>query len=156
LVIIITYLILRHTAFGRSIYALGGNKSIARESGIRVERIEVTTYAMSSLFASFAGMYLSVIMISGDPLIGEPYVMNSIAVAVIGGVALSGGRGGVQGILGAAYIFYLIDNILNLLAVSTFYQYVAKGLIIIFALAITSHEKGLPFRIKGMHRSKAH
>jgi len=138
-----SYIVLRYTSFGRSIYAMGGNKQVARESGIPVERIELYAYTASGLFAGLAGMYLSAIMVSGDPLVGDPYVMNSIAVAVIGGVALSGGRGGVQGIIGAAYIFYLIDNLLNLLGVSTFYQYVAKGLVIILALTLTSRDRGL-------------
>lgn len=140
------YLVLRHTPFGRSIYAIGGNKEVARESGIHVEKVELMAYTSSGFFAGMAGMYLSAIMISGDPLVGDPYVMNSIAVAVIGGVALSGGRGGVQGIIGAAYIFYLIDNLLNLIGVSTFYQYVAKGLVIILALTLTSREQGFSFR----------
>ena len=140
------HLILRHTVFGRSIYAIGGNKQVAKESGINVSRIEMFSYMSSGMFAALGGMYLSAIMISGDPLVGDPYVMNSIAIAVIGGVALIGGRGGVQGLIGAAYIFYLIDNLLNLLGVSTFYQYVAKGLVIILALTLTSREQGFSMK----------
>ncbi|MCK9482214.1 MAG: ABC transporter permease [Bacteroidia bacterium] len=146
--VIITYIILQKTVFGRSIYAVGGNKQVARESGINVERIELLAYLTSGVYAAFGGMYLSAIMISGDPLVGDPYVMNSIAVAVIGGVALSGGRGGVQGIIGGVYIFYLLDNILNLVGVSTFYQYVAKGLVIILALALTSKEHTFNINLK--------
>ncbi|MDX9940360.1 MAG: ABC transporter permease [Sphaerochaetaceae bacterium] len=140
------HMILRHTVFGRSIYAIGGNKQVAKESGINVSRIEMFSYMSSGMFAALGGMYLSAIMISGDPLVGDPYVMNSIAIAVIGGVALIGGRGGVQGLIGAAYIFYLIDNLLNLLGVSTFYQYVAKGLVIILALTLTSREQGFSMK----------
>ncbi len=149
------YYILRHTIFGRSIYAIGGNKEVARESGIPVERIELLAYTSSGLFAALAGMYLSAIMISGDPLVGDPYVMNSIAVAVIGGVALSGGRGGVQGLIGGAYIFYLIDNLLNMVGVSTFYQYVAKGLVIILSLTLTSREQGFQIRSMFAHLVKS-
>ncbi len=137
-VILVTAFILKRTVFGRCVYAIGGNKEIAVESGIKAKKIEIMVYGVSGIYAALAGMFLSAMMISADPLVGDPYVMNSIAVAVIGGVALSGGRGGVTGILGAAYIFYLIDNILNLVGVSTFYQYVAKGLVIIIALTITS------------------
>ena len=82
-------------------------------------------------------------MNSADPLVGEPYILNSIAVAVIGGTSLSGGSGGVIGIIGGAYIFQLLNNILNLLAVSTFYQYVAKGFVLIVALAVTSSSVGI-------------
>ncbi len=133
-----TFYVLRKTVFGRSVYAVGGNRQIAEESGIPAQRIEMMVYGVSGVYAGLAGIFLSAMMISADPLVGEPYIMNSIAVAVIGGVALTGGKGGVQGILGAAYIYYLIDNILNLVGVSTFYQYVAKGLVIIIALAFTS------------------
>ena len=143
-----TYIILRYTVFGRTIYAIGGNKDIAVESGIPAGRVEMMVYGVSGLYSALAGMFLSAMMISADPLVGEPYVMNSIAVAVIGGVALTGGRGGVQGILGAAYIFYLIDNILNLIGISTFYQYVVKGLVIIIALTITSIQNGKKVNIR--------
>jgi ribose transport system permease protein len=146
--LLIAGFVLKHTVFGRSIYALGGNKEIAVESGIPIRRIEMMTYGISGIFSALSGMYLSAMMISGDPLVGNPFVMNSIAVAVIGGVALSGGHGGVSGILGAAYIFYLIDNILNLVGVSTFYQYVAKGLVIILALTLTSGNRENGKRIK--------
>jgi ribose/xylose/arabinose/galactoside ABC-type transport system permease subunit len=92
-------------------------------------------------------------MNSGDPLVGEPYTLNSIAVAVIGGTSLVGGVGGILGILGAAYIYQLLNNILNLLAVSTFYQYVVKGLVLIIALAITS--SGAGFQFKDLFRTKS-
>lgn len=141
-VLLVTGFILKKTIFGRSVYAIGGNKEIAVESGIHAKKIEIMVYGVSGIYAALAGMFLSAMMISADPLVGEPYVMNSIAVAVIGGVALSGGKGGVTGILGASYIFLLIDNILNLVGVSTFYQYVAKGLVIIIALTITSQNSG--------------
>jgi len=83
-------------------------------------------------------MFLSGWMFSADPIIGEPYVLNSIAVAVIAGTALSGGKGGVVGVIGGAYIFYLLNNILNLLGITAFYQYIAKGLVLIIALVISS------------------
>ena len=95
-------------------------------------------------------MFLSVWMFSGDPLVGEAYILNSIAVSVIAGTSLSGGRGGVVGIIGGAYIYHLLNNILNLLAISTFYQYVAKGLVLILALAITS--SGESIDLKGLVR----
>lgn len=142
--------VLRRTAFGRSVYAIGGNETIAYESGIRCDRVKVGVYGLSGFLGGVAGMFLSGWMNSGDPLVGEPYILNSIAVAVIGGTSLSGGTGGIIGIIGGAYIFHLLNNILNLLAVSTFYQYVAKGLILIVALAITSSGAGI--RLGGISR----
>jgi ribose/xylose/arabinose/galactoside ABC-type transport system permease subunit len=142
-VVFLFQIVLRRTQFGRSVYAVGGNETIAIESGIAVDRVKIGVYALSGMLGGVAGMFLSGWMNSGDPLVGEPYILNSIAVAVIGGTSLSGGTGGVVGIIGGAYIFHLLNNILNLLAVSTFYQYVAKGLILIAALAVTSTGAGI-------------
>jgi ribose transport system permease protein len=142
------HFVLRRTEFGRSIYAIGGDESIAYESGIPCTRVKILVYGMSGLLAAFAGMFLSAWMFCGDPLIGDPYILNSIAVAVIAGTALEGGRGGVVGIIGGAYILHLISNILNLLAVSPFYQFIARGLVLILALSLTS--SGATFNIRGM------
>lgn len=138
--VVIFHFVLTRTTFGRSIYAIGGNESVAYESGIACQTIKLWVYGFSGLLGAFAGMFLSAWMFSADPLVGEPYILNSIAVAVIAGTSLMGGRGGVAGIIGASYIFQLLSNILNLLAISTFYQFVAKGLVLIVALAWTSSE----------------
>ncbi len=132
------YIFLSRTWTGRSIYALGGNELLATQSGIRTGKVRFSCYALSGLLSGMAGTYLSARMYAGDPLVGEPYVMNSIAVAVIGGTSLVGGRGGVLGIIGGAYIFYLIDNILNLMGVDPFFQYIAKGVVLIVALAVST------------------
>ena len=146
------YFILKYSSFGRSIYAVGGNETIAEESGIFPSNIKVWVYGISGLLAGFVGIYLSAMMNSGDPLVGNPYTLNSIAVAVIGGTSLVGGVGGILGIIGAAYIYQLLNNILNLLAISTFYQYVVKGLVLIIALSFTS--SGADIRIKDIFRKK--
>jgi ribose transport system permease protein len=138
LAVFIFHSILTRTFFGRSIYAIGGNETIAYESGIPCSKVKIWVYGMSGLLGAFAGMFLSAWMVSADPLAGESYILNSIAVAVIAGTSLSGGRGGIIGIIGGAYIFHLINNILNLLAISSFYQFVARGLVLIIALTITS------------------
>ena len=146
LAVVIFHSILAKTPFGRSLYALGGNETIAYESGIPCGKIKTWVYGTSGLLSAFAGMFLSAWMFSADPLVGEPYILNSIAVAVIAGTSLAGGRGGVIGIIGGAYIFHLINNILNLLAISTFYQFVAKGVVLIIALTITSSGASLNIR----------
>jgi ribose transport system permease protein len=150
--ICVFYVILKYTSFGRSIYAIGGNETVALESGIKPHRVKVWVYSVSGLLAGFTGIFLSAVMNSGDPLVGNPYTLNSIAVAVIGGTSLVGGVGGILGILGGAYIYQLLNNILNLLAVSTFYQYVVKGLVLIIALAITSSGTGI--RLRGIFHRK--
>jgi ribose transport system permease protein len=141
--VFVFHLLLRRTAFGRSIYAIGGNEVVAYECGINGRRVKTWVYALSGMLAGIGGVFLSAWMYSADPLVGEAYILNSIAVSVIAGTSLAGGRGGVVGIVAGAYIYHLINNILNLLAISTFYQYVAKGLVLIVALAITSSSGGL-------------
>ncbi|GAK55879.1 sugar ABC transporter ATP-binding protein [Candidatus Vecturithrix granuli] len=148
LAVLLCHTLLSKSTFGRSIYAIGGNETIAYQSGIPCQKITIWVYGVSGVLCAFAGMFLSAWMFSADPLVGEPYILNSIAVTVIAGTALSGGKGGVLGIIGAAYIFLLISNILNLLAISTFYQFVAKGVVLILALAVTSSGASLnPVRL---------
>jgi ribose transport system permease protein len=144
--VFVFHLLLRRTAFGRSIYAIGGSEVVAYECGINGRRVKTWVYGLSGMLAGFGGAFLSAWMYSADPLVGEPYILNSIAVAVIAGTSLAGGRGGVIGIVGGAYIFHLLNNILNLLAISTFYQYLAKGVVLIVALAITSSSGGIGFK----------
>ncbi|MBN2394985.1 MAG: ABC transporter permease [Candidatus Atribacteria bacterium] len=151
LTVFIGHFILRKTEFGRSLYALGGNEAIAYESGIPCTKVKIMVYGISGLLGAIAGMYISGWMFSADPLIGDPYVLNSIAVAVISGTRLSGGKGGVVGIIGGAYIFYLLNNILNLLGIISFYQYIAKGLVLIIALIISSPEISFSWK-KYIHR----
>lgn len=139
-------LILNKTEYGRSVYAVGANENIAYESGILCGKIKILTYGISGLLASFAGMFLAAWIRSGDPLIGDPYIINSIAVAVLSGTSLSGGKGGVAGVIGGAFIYLLINNSLNLLEISTFYQFVVKGIILIVAITISSTSKN--FNIK--------
>lgn len=138
--IAIAHIIVTRTQFGRSMYAIGGNPNIAFESGIAVQRITIRVYTLGGFFAGLAGLFLSARMFSGDPLVGQPYVLDSIAVSVIGGTSLFLGRGGVIGILGGAYVFRLLGNILNLLGVAAFYQYVIRGLVLIIALLVTSSD----------------
>ena len=148
--VFVFHAILQRTTFGRSIYTIGGNEAVAYESGIPCAKVKIWVYGYCGLLAAFAGMFLSARMFSGDPLVGEPYILNSIAVAVIAGTGLMGGSGGVIGIIGGAYIFLLINNILNLLAISSFYQFVAKGLVLIIALAVTS--SGTPLDLGNIAR----
>lgn len=134
----ITHLFLTRTYLGRSLFAVGGNEILAFESGIPVARVKMWSYGLGGLLAGFAGVFLSAWMYSGDPLVGSPYVMDSIAVAVVSGNSLFMGRGGVLGLIGGAYVFRLLNNILNLLGVPSFYQYIAKGVVLVIALLVTS------------------
>ncbi len=130
------WFILRHTAFGQSIYAVGGNEDSARLSGLHTQRIKLTVYALSGVLASLGGLFLVGRIGSGDPLVGEPFTLDSITAAVLGGTSLFGGVGGLWGGLAGVFIFGLLSTMLNLNNVSSFYQWILKGAILIGALAV--------------------
>ncbi|MFQ5932075.1 MAG: ABC transporter permease [Nitrospiraceae bacterium] len=128
------WFILRHTALGRAIYAVGGNREAARVSGINVERTKVATYTLAGFMAGVAGLVLSGRLNSANALMAEGEELRSIASVVIGGTNLFGGEGGVVGSLIGALIIGVLGNGLNLLDVSAFWQRVVQGLVIIMVV----------------------
>lgn len=131
----IFWLPLRHSSLGQGLYAIGGNESGAYYSGVKVKRVTWMAFAASGLLAAVAGILLTAQTLSGDPLIGGPFTLNSIAAVVLGGTSLAGGKGGVIGSVAGALVLSVIVNILFFLGVSAYYQYVFSGLIVIIALA---------------------
>ena len=137
--LLITLFMLNKTILGKYIYAVGGNETTARLSGIRTVRVLVFVYMFSSFMASLSALFLISRMGIGDPQVGglnyQLYDLESIAAVLVGGTSLSGGIGGVSGTLAGVLILTLLNNIFNLSGVSTFYQWVIKGAIIIGAVA---------------------
>jgi len=127
---------LHRTRTGNAIYVVGGDPRGARLLGISVGRTMMLAYGISGACAALTGVYLVSRMGSGDPWRGEGFDLASITPVVVGGTALSGGRGGPLGTLLGVYLISLLNNILNFLDVSTFYQWIVQGLIIITAVAI--------------------
>jgi ribose/xylose/arabinose/galactoside ABC-type transport system permease subunit len=141
LLIIVTvfmWVLLNKTRFGSSVYAIGGNEDAAYSTGIMVGRKKVTVYIISGFLSALAGIFLSSQMYSGDPRVGVNLTMTSITTVVVGGTMLSGGKGGIIGSLAGVFILVIINNLLNLINVSSFYQYVLQGGILILAIAIGS------------------
>jgi len=136
------FVVLRVSGFGKHVYATGGNEVVARLSGIRTARIKLAVYLISSLFACLAGLTLTSRMASGDPLVGQPYSLDSVTAAVIGGLSLFGGRGSVMGAFAGAVVLTILSNVLNLQNVSPYYQSILKGAIIIIALSISFGRRG--------------
>jgi ribose transport system permease protein len=130
----LAFVILGWTRFGRSLYALGSDSGAAFANGVAVARMDFAAFALSGLLASAAGVALSIRILSGDPLIGESYTLDAVAAAILGGVALKGGRGNVLGVLIAVTALVLVDNSFNLMALNTNVQGIAKGLIFVLAL----------------------
>lgn len=128
--------VLKKTSFGLSIYAVGGNEASARLSGIRTARVKLFVYMISSVFAVLGGLFLASRIGSGDPLVGDPYTLDSITAGVLGGASLFGGVGDLWGGLAAVFTLGVLSTMLNMNNVSPFYQFIIKGLILIGALAV--------------------
>jgi inositol transport system substrate-binding protein len=136
MVFLVSILILSRTIFGRYVYAVGGNEHAARASGIHVNRIKLATYAICGGLAGLAGIIQAARIHTGQPNAGIAYELDAIAAVVIGGTSLSGGIGGVGGTLLGALIIGVINNGLDLLNVSSYYQQIIKGVIIIGAVTL--------------------
>ncbi|WP_407946628.1 ribose ABC transporter permease RbsC [Pontibacillus halophilus] len=132
----VLWVILHKTPFGRKTYAIGGNEKAALISGINVSRIKVMVYSLAGLLSALAGAILTSRLNSAQPTAGTSYELDAIAAVVLGGTSLSGGRGLIVGTLIGALIIGTLNNGLNLLGVSSFFQMVVKGVVIIIAVLI--------------------
>ncbi|WP_411346478.1 ribose ABC transporter permease RbsC [Paenibacillus sp. WLX1005] len=132
----ILWVILHKTAFGRKTYAIGGNEKAAIVSGIKVTRVKILIYSLTGALAALAGAILTSRLNSAQPTAGTSYELDAIAAVVLGGTSLSGGRGRIVGTLIGALIIATLNNGLNLLGVSSFYQMVVKGIVIVIAVLI--------------------
>jgi inositol transport system permease protein len=132
----ITWVLLNHTRFGKNIYAIGGNVNAAKVSGIRVEKNLIAIYAFAGFLAGLAGLMLSARVNTGQPGMGVSYELDAIAATTIGGTSHSGGIGTIGGAIVGALILGVLNNGLNLLGVSAYWQQIIKGLIIVGAVVI--------------------
>ncbi|EJW15761.1 ribose ABC transporter permease RbsC [Paenibacillus alvei] len=132
----VLWVILHKTAFGRKTYAIGGNEKAAIVSGIKVSRVKIMIYSLAGMLSALAGAILTSRLNSAQPTAGTSYELDAIAAVVLGGTSLSGGRGRIVGTLIGALIIGTLNNGLNLLGVSSFYQMVVKGIVILIAVLI--------------------
>lgn len=132
----VLYIILKHTTFGRRVYALGSNEEATWLSGINTSKVKILVYSISGLLAAISGIILTSRLNSAQPTAGGAFELDAIAAVVLGGTSLSGGRGWIVGTLIGAMIIGVLDNGLNLLNVSSFYQQVVKGTVILIAVLL--------------------
>lgn len=125
---------LQRTRSGRSIYFVGGDREAARLNGLPVNRIVVLAYALSGLCAGVAAIFLTARTGVGDPRIGVALTLQSVTPVVVGGTILAGGRGGVLGTFLGVLLVTMLNNLLNFLSVSSYYQWIIQGLIIVVAV----------------------
>jgi ribose transport system permease protein len=143
-VVIAVYGLLRYTRFGYRIYAVGGDEDVSKLSGLRTHRTIIAAHVLCSLLAAVTGLFLASRLGAGTPTVGPDggYDLESIAAVVLGGTALSGGRGGVLGTIGGVFILAVLDNTFNQLEVNSFIKDVVRGLIIIAAVAVYARRQG--------------
>lgn len=133
-------ILLGRSKFGRHVYAIGGNEEAARLSGIPVDRVKIMVYVLSGLAASITGILLSARLASGQPTLGQGLELDAIAATVLGGTSLFGGKGRLIGTVIGALFLGVLSNGLNLLGVSSFWQLILKGLVLLIAVVI--YERG--------------
>ena len=136
LVFIILYVVLHKTAFGKSVYALGGNEKAAYISGVKLSKVKIIIYTISGIMASVSGLIITSRLSSAQPTAGTSYEMDAIAAVVLGGTSLSGGKGRILGTLIGALIIGVLNNGLNIIGVSAFWQQVVKGVVILIAVLL--------------------
>ncbi|PID56072.1 ribose ABC transporter permease [candidate division KSB3 bacterium] len=134
--LLIAAVLLRHTRLGRYIYAIGGNEETVKLSGIHSDLYKTAAYTISGLTAALGAVVLTARLNAGEPIAGTGYELDVIASVVIGGTSLMGGRGGVGGTLIGALLIGTINNGMNLLGISSYWQSVVKGLIIVGAVLL--------------------
>jgi erythritol transport system permease protein len=135
-----TFLAVR-TAFGRRVYAVGGNERAALLAGVRVRRVKLGVYVISGFTAALVGLVIAAQLGAAHPATGETFELNAIAAVVLGGTSLMGGRGTIGGTLAGAFVIGVLADGLVLLGVSEFWQMVIKGLVIVFAVILDQFQK---------------
>ncbi|WP_419728586.1 ABC transporter permease [Lichenicola sp.] len=136
LVYIVGWVLLERTPFGRYVYAIGGNETATRLSGVRVARSKLLIYGLSGLTAAIAAVVLTGRLMSGQPNAGQGFELDAIAAVVLGGTSIAGGRGSLIGTLLGALLLGVLNNGLNMVGVNPYVQTVVKGVIILLAIYI--------------------
>ncbi|HBW7410047.1 TPA: ribose ABC transporter permease [Klebsiella pneumoniae] len=141
IVFLAAWYMLHHTRLGRYIYALGGNEAATRLSGISVNKVKIIVYALCGMLASLAGIIEVARLSSAQPTAGTGYELDAIAAVVLGGTSLAGGKGRIVGTLIGALILGFLNNGLNLLGVSSYYQMIVKAVVILLAVLVDNKKQ---------------
>jgi ribose transport system permease protein len=148
IVVALFYIVQSKTKLGKHSFAVGANERAARIAGVNVNLIKVGVYIICGLCSALSGIFLAAKLKSGIPTVGDPFTLMAVAAVALGGTSLSGGKGGVIGtILGVALVI-VIQNGMNIIAVDALWQQIVFGLLIIFAVYITTDRRGRNIVIK--------
>ncbi|MFK7996549.1 MAG: ABC transporter permease [Granulosicoccus sp.] len=154
-VALIAAYIARSTPIGRHIFAVGGNERAARISGVRVDLVKMFVYMFSGLCAAIVGLIISSELMAAHPATGESFELNAIAAAVLGGTSMSGGRGTILGTIVGAFVIGILSDGLVMMGVSSFWQMVIKGLVIIIAVVVDQAQRKLQQKVTLMQMANA-
>ena len=132
----VCFYILTQTKMGRYVYALGGNEEATKLSGLDTDKIKTYVYTISGILAAIAGVIVTARLYSAQPTAGSGYELDAIAAVVLGGTSLSGGQGTIIGTVIGALIIGILNNALNILDVSSYYQMIVKGIVILIAVLL--------------------
>ena len=133
--------VLNKTTIGRHTYALGSNEDAAKLSGLNTDKIKIAVYTISGILAAVAGIIITSRLFSAQPTAGESYELDAIAAVVLGGTSLTGGKGKISKTIIGALIMGVLSNALNLLDVSSYYQMMVKGVVILIAVLLDRKNK---------------
>jgi ribose transport system permease protein len=143
---VIGHVMLSNTEFGRSIYALGGNREAARISGIRTRRTELWVYVVTSTLAATAGIFMSARLGSAEAAAGAGYELTVICAAIIGGTSTFGGTGTIIGSVLGAFFMEMLTNSLTLMRISVYWQNLVVGTMLILAVLLDKYKRNLIMR----------
>ncbi|MEL4374818.1 ABC transporter permease [Brucella cytisi] len=139
---IVVHVLVTYTVIGREIYAIGDNPKAARLAGVNIKATRLVVFTICGLLAGLGGLILSGNLASADPNLGIGYELDVIAAVILGGTALSGGRGSIIGVVIGALLMALLNNAFVLLGIAAYWQVVTKGLVIILAVGIDGLTRG--------------
>lgn len=144
---VIAFILTKRTPFGRHVYSIGGNERAAELSGVRINRSKVLVYSISGFFSAMVGLIIASQLVAAHPATGEAFEMNAIAAVVLGGTSLAGGRGGIGGSIIGAFVIGVLGDGLVMMGVSSFWQKVIKGAVIVLAVIIDQVQARMQERI---------
>ncbi len=143
---LVAYIVTTRLPFGRHVYAIGGNERAAELSGVRIARSKIIVYSISGFCSALVGLIIASQLVAAHPATGESFELNAIAAVVLGGTSLAGGRGSMGGTLIGAFVIGVLGDGLVMMGVSSFWQTVIKGLVIIAAVVVDQVQQKLQAR----------
>ena len=144
---LIAYIVTTRLSFGRHVYAIGGNERAAELSGVLINKTKVIVYSISGFCSAVVGLIISSQLVAAHPATGESFELTAIAAVVLGGTSLDGGRGSIGGTLIGAFVIGVLADGLVMMGVSSFWQKVIKGAVIVLAVIIDQVQARMQERI---------